>query len=258
MDPIVIPMRPVLLFVVVLARAGGLATFAPFWSNRSVPVRVRAVLALVLALVLTPAVAPRLPTPPADALGLAVVILGELLIGCGFGFAGRLVFSALDAAAEVFGQQLGLSLAGVIDPSTQARTTALGTIAQMFGLMVLLSADGHHWLLSATVQSFGSVAPGSFAGSRELAQLMLRLSADALAVGVALAAPSIIVLLAVEFLLAFVGRAAPQLQVILLGFPIKFIAGLWLMGSALYFMPGAVRGALNAIKGALGRVLEAM
>ncbi|MFN0087977.1 MAG: flagellar biosynthetic protein FliR [Blastocatellia bacterium] len=258
MDPIILPLRPVLIFAVVLARVGGLVTFAPFWSNRIVPARARAVLAVVLALALAPAVAPRLATPPGDALGLTMVILGELIIGCGFGFAGKLVFSALDAAAEVFGHQLGLSLAGTIDPSTQARTTALGTIAQMFGLMVLLATDGHHWLLSTTFHSFESVAPGSFAGSRELAHLLLRLSADALAVGVALAAPAIIVLLAVEFMLAFVGRAAPQLQVMILGFPVKFIAGLWLTGSALYFLPGAVRGALSAIKSALSRALGAM
>jgi flagellar biosynthetic protein FliR len=258
MDSIVIPLRPILIFVVVLARVGGLVTFAPFWGNRIAPPRVRALLAMAMALVLTPSVERHLATPPADALGLGMVILGELVIGCSFGFAGRLVFSALDMAAHVLGFQLGLSLAGTIDPSTQAQTTALGTIAQMFGLMALLLSDGHHWLLSAAIGSYGSVAPGSFAVTRELALLMLRLSADALAVGVALAAPAIVVLLAVEVTLAIVGRAAPQLQVMILSFPIKFAAGLWLIGAVLYVLPGAARGALSAIRGALGRVLGAL
>lgn len=258
MEPVIIPLRPVLVFVVVLARVGGLVTFAPFWSNRAAAARVRVTLAMVLALALTPAVAPRMATPPSDFIGLAVVIIGEMVIGCAFGLVGRLIFSALETASFVLGFQLGLSLAGTIDPATRAQTTALGTFAQMFGLMVLLGADGHHWLLIATVRSFNTVAPGGAGVSHALAQLLLRLSADALAVGLALAAPAIIVLLAVEFLLAIAGRAAPQLQVMLLGFPIKMLTGLWLLGAALYFMPGAFRNTFNAFQGGLSQALKAM
>jgi flagellar biosynthetic protein FliR len=258
MEPLIIPLRPVLLFVVVLARVGGLVTFAPFWSNQAANARVRVTLALVLALALTPAVAPRLVTPPSDVLGLAVVIIGEMVIGCAFGLVGRLIFSALEMAGFVLGFQLGLSLASTIDPATRAQTTALGTFAQMFGLMVLLGAEGHHWLLVATVRSFDTVAPGGTGVSQALAQLLLRLSADALAVGLALAAPAIMVLLAVEFLLAIAGRAAPQLQVMLLGFPIKMLAGLWLVGAALYFLPGAVRNAFNVFQTGLSQAIKAM
>ncbi len=257
MEPIILPLRPVLLFCVVLARVGGLVTFAPFWGNQAAAPRIRATLALVLALALTPAVAPRLATPPSDLLGLGIVIMLELVTGCVFGFTGRLIFSALDLAAQMLSLQLGLTLGSIIDPSTRAQSTALGTIAQMFGLMVLLAADGHHWVLAASVRSFDTVAPGGFLLNPALARLLLRLSADALAVGVALAAPAFIVLLAVEFALALLGRAAPQLQVMLLGFPVKFIAGLWLLGGTLYFLPGAVRGALSTLKGALAHVLAA-
>lgn len=258
MDPLILPLRPVLLFCVVLARVGGLVTFAPFWSNQAASPRIRAMLALVLALVLTPAVAARMATPPNDLLGFGVVIILELVTGCVFGFTGRLIFSALDLAAQMLSLQLGLTLGSIIDPSTRAQTTALGTIAQMFGLMVMLAADGHHWVLAATVRSFDTIAPGGFLMNPALARLLLRLSADALAVGVALAAPAIVVLLSVEFALALVGRAAPQLQVMLLGFPVKFIVGLWLMGGALYFLPGAVRGSLSAVKSSLAQVLAAM
>jgi flagellar biosynthesis protein FliR len=258
MEPLIIPTRPLLLFLVVLARVGGLVSFAPFWSNRAAAPRVRTTLALVLALALTPAVMPRMETPPSDPLGLAVVLIGELVIGCAFGLVGRLIFSALEMAAFVLGFQLGLSLSSTIDPATRAQTTALGTAAQMFGLLVLLGADGHYWLLIATVKSFDTIAPGGTGVSHALAQLLLRLSADALAVGLALAAPAIVVLLAVEFLLALAGRAAPQLQVMLLGFPIKMLAGLWLLGAALYFLPGALRNAFNTFQSGLGQALKSL
>ncbi len=98
----------------------------------------------------------------------------------------------------------------------------------------------------------------NFTFSPTLAQLFLRMSADALAVGVALAAPAIVVLLAVEFALAIAGRVAPQLQIMVLGFPIKITVGLWLIGASLYFLPGAVRHTIGSIRSGLTRVLAAM
>jgi flagellar biosynthetic protein FliR len=153
---------------------------------------------------------------------------------------------------------MGFSLAAAIDPSTQAQTAALGIIAQMLGLVIFMSADGHHWLLLATVHSFETVGPGGAHVSASLAGLFLRLSADALAVGVALAAPAIVMLLALEFALAVAGRAIPQIQVMVLGFPIKIAAGLWLIGASLYFMPGAIRETLGTMQHGLNRVMAAL
>ncbi|HYJ46543.1 MAG TPA: flagellar biosynthetic protein FliR, partial [Pyrinomonadaceae bacterium] len=132
------------------------------------------------------------------------------------------------------------------------------TVAQMLGLLVLLAGNGHHWLLTATIRSFETVAPGGFTVSPTLAELFVRMSADALAVGVALAAPAIVTLLVVEFAVAIAGRAAPQLQVMILGFPIKITVGLWLIGASLYFMPGAMRTTLSGIRQGLQHALAAM
>ena len=257
MEPITIPLRPVLVFVVVLARVGGLVTFAPFWSHRAVNARVRVVLALALALALTPVLSAQMPTPPGDLIGLAIVIGSELAVGCLIGWIGKMVFSALEIAAQIMGFQMGLSLAATIDPATKAQTAALGTIAQMFGLLVLLAANGHHWLLAAVVRSYRFIGQGEFAMTAGMAEVVLRLSAEALAAGVALAAPAIIVLVSVEFILAIAGRAAPQLQIMVLGFPIKIAVGLWLLGASLYFLPGAVRTIFGTINGAMKQALTA-
>jgi flagellar biosynthetic protein FliR len=258
METLTIPLRPILLYVVVLARVGGLVTFAPFWSHQAVTARVRASIAALLALVVTPVVAPRLNTPPTNMVELALVIGGELAIGCALGFVGKLVFSALEVAAQIIGFQLGLSMASVIDPATRAQTAALGTVAQMMGLMVLLAADGHHWLLRATVQSYTTVGPGGFVASAKLLEVMLRLSANALAVGVAMAAPAIVVLLAVEVLLGVMGRAAPRLELMVMSFPVKIAVGLWVIGGGLYFAPGALRATLDTMKQGVTALLKAM
>ncbi|HET6975104.1 MAG TPA: flagellar biosynthetic protein FliR [Pyrinomonadaceae bacterium] len=258
MDPFILPVKPVLIFLVVLARVGGLVTFAPFWGHKAAPVQIRILLALALALALTPPLVDRLPAPPDAPIALAVVLVLELVIGIVFGLVGKLVFSGLEVAAQVIGYQMGFSLASTIDPSTRAQTAALGIVAQMLGLVVFMAADGHHWLLRATVHSFQKIGPGQATISADLVQLFLRLSGDALAVGVALAAPAIVMLLAVEFTLAVIGRAIPQIQVMVLGFPLKIAAGLWLIGTSLYFMPGAIRATLVTIERGLGRAIAAL
>lgn len=256
MDTFEVPLHPLLVFFVVLARVGGLVTFAPFWSSKAVTAKVRVVLAFLLAIALTPAVMPRIPTPPDSFWALLPVMFGELAIGMVLGFVGKLVFSGFELAAHLLSSQMGFSLAGIIDPSTQAHTTTFGTIAQMFAMMILLTANGHHWFLAATVKSFSTTAPGSFALSYELLDLLIRFSSDALVVGVTLAAPAIIVLLAVEFALEIFGRTAPQFQVFILGFPLKIGVGLWLIGASLYFLPSAVRDVLGGIHEGLIKVLS--
>lgn len=233
-------------------------TFAPFWGHRAASTKIRVVLAMVLAIALTPVAMQKIQSPPAQLAALFPILLGEILIGLAMGFVGRIVFNALEVASHFIGAQMGFSLAGTIDPSTQAQTTAFGTIAQMLGMMILLSADGHHWFLTAAVKSFSTTAPGEFAVSPQLIEILVRLSADSLAVGVTLAAPAIIILLVVEFALETFGRAAPQFQIFILGFPIKIAVGLWLVGASLYFMPGALRTVLSGIYHNLARILAVM
>jgi flagellar biosynthesis protein FliR len=245
MELISIPLRPVLIFAVVLARVGGVVTFAPFWSHKAVNGRIRALLAMTVAFIVAPVVGAQMPTPPTELISLTLLLGGELIIGFILGFAGRLVFSALEMAASLLGFQMGLSLASTIDPATQAQTAALGILAQMFGLMVMLAADGHHWMLEITVQSYRFVTPGGFQLTGALAEIILRLSADAFAIGVALAAPAIVVLLALECLLAVANRVAPRLEVLILGFPLKIL-------------PGAVRTAFTTLRKAITQALGAM
>lgn len=258
MEPILIPLRPILIFAVVLARVGGVVTFAPFWNHKAVSNNIRALLALIIAIVIAPVVGARLPTPPTEIFSLMLVLGGELMIGFILGFAGRLVFSALEMAASLLGFQMGLSLASTIDPSTQAQTAALGILAQMFGLMIMLAANGHHWMLEVTVQSYQFVTPGGFHMTGALGETILRLSADALATGVALASPAIIVLLSIDTLLAVAARVSPRLEILILGFPLKIATGMWLLGASIYFMPGAIRTAFTSLRLAITRAIGAM
>ncbi|MCY7347162.1 MAG: flagellar biosynthetic protein FliR, partial [Pyrinomonadaceae bacterium] len=110
MENLIVPLRPFLVFLVVLARVGGLVTFAPFWSHKAATAKIRIVLAFVLALALTPVLMPKLAAPPSEIADLVLVLLGEVLIGMVLGFVGRVVFSAFELAAHLTAAQMGFSL----------------------------------------------------------------------------------------------------------------------------------------------------
>lgn len=258
MENFILPIHPVLIFLVVLARVGGIVTFAPFWAHNSISFKIRVIIAGILALVLTPILSAQLAMPPDEIGAFTMILLGELLIGLSLGFVGRLVFLGFELAANFLSAQMGFTLAGIIDPATKAQTTTFGILAQMLGIIVLLSIDGHHWFLISALRSFALTPPGAFEMSAGLLDIFLRLSANALMVGITLAAPAVIVLLVVEFGLEFFGRTAPQFQVFILGFPLKIGIGLWIIGSSLYFIPGNFRDVLQTIYTGLGEVLRVL
>ncbi|HMZ78484.1 MAG TPA: flagellar biosynthetic protein FliR [Acidobacteriota bacterium] len=250
-----VPIQMVLGFTIILARVGGLVTFAPFWGMGAASKQIRVVFALILACVVAPVVLPKLPPPPTELLQLAPILIMELVLGCALGFVGTLVLGAFEIAAHVLTSQMGFTLATTIDPTSRAQTTALGSFAQMLGLIVFVGMNGHYWFLTAVVQSFDTLPPGGFVMTAQTAHLLLRLSADALRIGLALAAPVIIVSLMVEFMLAIAGRTVPQLQILLSGFPIKILICLWLILLTLNFIPGSFRSVAGRTRSAIARVL---
>ncbi len=197
----------------------------------------------------------KIDAPQPEIYSLTLILLGELLIGVLMGYVGRIVFTGFEMAAHFLGNQMGFSLAGIIDPDTRAQTTTFGIGAQMLALTVMLTANGHHWFLIAAVKSYERVPPGGFNVSADLIDILIRMTASTLAVGLSLAAPAIIVLVVIEFGLEFFGRTAPQFQVFILGFPLKIGIGLTILGASLYFLPSAFREVLGAIYTGLDQVL---
>ena len=258
MDPFEVPLEPVLVFLVVLARIGGIVTFAPFWAAKTISVNIRVVLASVLALILTPFLMGRIEAPSPEVFSLGLVLLGELLIGLMMGYVGRIIFTCFEMAAHFLGNQMGFALAGIIDPNTNAQTTTFGIAAQMLSVLVLLGINGHHWFLVAAVKSYDHIGLGGFVITEDLVDVLIRMTANMLTVGLSLAAPAVIVLVVMEFGLEFFGRTAPQFQVFILGFPLKIGIGLMIIGASIYFLPAAFRDVLGGIYTGLEKVIAAM
>lgn len=210
-------------FVFPLARILALLAAAPPFNNAALSMRVRLMLGLAIAL----AVAPALGRPPAidPASGAGLLIMAEqMVIGYAMGFSMRLVFSAIDLTGNVLSTQMGLGFATSYDPMSTSQTPVVSEMIGFLALLMFLGIDGHLMILSTLTQSFRALPIGMLPGSASWSNL-----ANAVAIvfsaGLLLALPIIVALLITNTALGVLGRVAPQLNLIVIGFPVTIALG---------------------------------
>jgi flagellar biosynthesis protein FliR len=221
-------------FLLVSLRASCLLLFCPPWDSRIIPMRVRLFSILGLSLALTPVVASSLPPFPTNWIAGLFLVLREFLIGLGFGLIFRFIFAGIQMAGNLVAIQMGFGMATLIDPQTQAQNTFLAELMVLFATLIFLTMNGHHVLLRLLAQSFQEVPlgagislPGSlFAYIPGLGRLMYNLALQLLA-------PVLALLFLTQVSLGLVARAVPQIQVMIVGFPLTIALGLFFLSATL-------------------------
>lgn len=207
-----------------LARVLGLLSAAPLFSNRAVPVRVRLGLGVAVAFAVIPALPP-MPAVGAGS-GMALLILAQqAFIGIAIGFVMRLTFAAVDVMGELVGLQMGLSFATFFDPGSGAQTSVLAEFLGVLATLIFVAVDGHLMLVSVIVQSFDWLPVAAAPSSSGAWGFLVRHGATMFAAGVLLALPMVGALLITNIAMGVLSRAAPQLNLFAIGFPITLTVG---------------------------------
>jgi flagellar biosynthesis protein FliR len=219
--------------VLFLARVSGLVLVAPVFAARTVPVAVRTGIVLLLTVLLVPIA--RASTPSMAAITPAAVI-GETLVGFSIGLGAALLIGAAESAGEVLAIQIGLSGAAIVDPLSAHQATALGQFTQLFALSLLLSLDGHLVMLDSLASSLRHIPLGGAMDIRAGLGGLVSLGSQLFALGVQFAAPVVATILVANVALAVLSRAAPQLNILSLAFPIQIMVGLAAVVASLPFL----------------------
>lgn len=208
----------------VVSRLAGFVVVSPF-PGGNVPPLPKMALVVTLAYFVMSSMDPgALPTAIDGALlGASVVEVG---LGLALGFVFRVAFSAAEVLAQVSGQSIGLGMASTYDPHTESQESALGRVLILLAMLVAFAVGAHRVALSAVLGSFAALPVGTSVHLGNGAPVLLSLAGRALAEGVHLALPVIVITLGVQVALAFVARAAPSLQIFNIGMAILVAAGL--------------------------------
>ncbi len=213
-------------YATVLLRMIGLLYFLPIFGSQMIPTRMRFAFAAVLTVVFLPMV-PRLDLDTTNALAIAVVAVRELSVGFGLGLAAKMIFSGVDSAAGLVAGQSGFALASMVDPGSGDQGLAPTIFQNLLTISLFLAADLHHLFIRAVIASY-EVMPAAvklpwFGSLDRMTSLMgMRL----FTVAVELAAPALIVTISIDLVMGLVGRAMPQVPIVLVGYPFKLVAGL--------------------------------
>jgi flagellar biosynthetic protein FliR len=205
-------------------RVSGLMLFAPGLSNNAVPARTKIAFVVILVVLLWPVVpVPPMHVSPMQWTGIA---LNELLIGIIVGLLLNFIFDAAQFAGQVLGMQMGFSLVTMLDPQTQADSAVLSVFYQTIVLLIFFTLDVHHWVLRTLVSSFYYLPAGHSVLTFAHVNALLHTAAAIWVLGLQIAAPVLIATVIADFVLAFIGKASPQLLVLFVGLSIKSVLGM--------------------------------
>lgn len=218
-------------------RIAGLLMVAPVIGTRSVPTRIR----LMIAIAVTIAIVPVLPQPDiVDPLSLPGIFISieQILIGIAMGLSVRVIFVVLEIAGQAIGQLMGLMLASMVDPQNGNQVPIIGQFYLLLATLLFLTMDGHLFMIRHLAESFFLLPVGSGGVSREAIWAFLNWIGVVLATSVLIALPALVSMLIVNIGFGVMTRAAPQLNIFAVGFPVMIIIGILVIMFTLEgFMP---------------------
>ena len=232
-DIVTISAPTVQAFLLALLRVGGFIAAAPALSHRSVPMSVRIGLSLAIAWAIQPRIAAQMPAAPTHLLEFLVLGAGEVLVGVIIGFVFALLFSGLQAAGELVGLQVGFGLANVYDHTTERQMGVLGQFELLLGMLLFFAIDGHHLMLRAFFDSYRIVGPAGMSLTGTGMDLLIRTSTVLFVIAIKAAAPVMAAVFLTEIALGITARTVPQMNVFIIGFPLKIGVGLFMLAGAL-------------------------
>jgi flagellar biosynthesis protein FliR len=216
------------IWILVLARIGGVCMTAPMAAAPGVDRRLRIVLALGLGLVLLPVLEPMVSVPPVGP-AIAWMAALELLVGALLGWAAGLIVAGARQAGDLVAAQAGLSASVFLDPEAGAELTPLGHLYGLVALGVFLSLNGPLVLVGALVESYRTIPAGSLMVDDGTVTRTFTQLGGALLLTLQAAAPVAIALALAGLVLGWIGRLAPGIPLLALSLPARAILGIVLV-----------------------------
>ncbi len=240
-----------------LTRILGLISTAPLFGNVSVPARVKIGLGVLLSMIIAPTV-PTLPALDPMSLRGLLILVQQLVIGISMGFAMRIVFACIEMAGEISSMTMGLGFATFYDPQSRGHSSAISQFMALLMLMIYLATDLHLALLSTLAQTFVSLPISEAAISGAGFQQVAIWGGRIFSAGVQLSLPIVAALLITNMALGILTRAAPQLNIFAIGFPITLGVGLSMLALSLSYLAVPMEHVMREGVSAIQQITSAM
>lgn len=227
-------------FLLYFLRGAGFIFVIPFFSARGLPTQFKVALAGFLAYVFLAINQPLLPAAPMPMYEFVPKAVGELIIGLAMGFCVGLVFVAFQFAGNIFGYQMGLAIVNVLDPNTEEQVSLVGEFLFTVVALIFLNLNLHHAFIVFFGRGFEWVPVGGIDAAGFTLDGVARIATSLFITALQVAAPVVAALFMVDFGLGIIARVVPQMNVFLVGIPLKLGIGMFMLAVVVYLLEPVV------------------
>jgi len=240
-------------FCLVLVRSSAFVALCPPFNSPAIPVRVRIGFAVALSFLLAARIGEQVTDISTSALisGFA----SQFIAGLGLAAFVFVIFQALQSAGELIDLQVGFSMAALLDPLSGNMSAPIGRFHQLLGMTILFAINGHILVVRAFVESVNAAPLGKI-DTGALAEGLVKMLGILLVAAIEIALPVITALFLTEIALGLLGKAAPQLNILVIGFGLKALIAFSLLATTLVLLPGSTESIIGQGIRAAGKIFR--
>ena len=206
-----------LIFVLVLTRIGALVMTLPVLGGSNIPVQIRALLAVSIAMLIAP-LHWGMQLPDINNLAaLGMLMAREALLGLGLGTSVMILLSGMQLAGQVTSQMSGLSLADVANPTFDTTVPIISQLLESVAIALFFLLGGHRLVICSLLDSFHWLPPGAATLPDDIAQTLVQVTAHSFHVGIRASAPVMVAMFLAVLVVALISRTLPQLNAMAIG-----------------------------------------
>lgn len=216
------------ILLLILARVAGIFVTAPVFSDNTISRSFKSALLFSISFLLWFVIPFPEKSLPNDMLLFMFGVGQEFFIGYILGSVTKIIFNGVEAAGDIMGAQMGLSVASMLDPSTGRQTVVTARLLRWIIVIIFLSIDGPHFILTALYKSYDALPLLNTWNFGTAANEAASMVGSVFTIAVQMAAPILLVIFLLDFSFGLVSRVAPQVNVFQLGFQMKPVLGMFI------------------------------
>jgi len=217
------------LFVMVFMRVTGVFIVSPIFGRQSLPAYYKVGFAFFITLIVTLSTPVIMPASFGTAWEYALLATREFIVGACIGFIPYLMFSTIYIAGQLIDMKIGFSMVNVLDPVSNIQIPITANFYYIICMLMFISVNAHHIVILTISRSYGIIPLGSLNIGGDVIRSLIRLFSDVFIVGFRIAAPIVFTTLLTDVTLGIISKAMPQINVFMVGMPLKILVGVGIM-----------------------------
>ncbi len=229
-----------IIFLIILIRVSSIIIFAPVFSSSSIPPQLKIAFCLIFTIVLFSTVKPYIHITSLNALVIFSIIVRELALAILLALTVHFIWSGVELGAQLVGFNMGFAIANVLSPEQNIQISVLSEFESIFAILVFLAINGHYAFIKALAFSFKVIPVGGFITNQGIFEIFNRLVSMLFTVSFSVLAPAILALFITQVVFGLIARTMPQINIMIVAFPLSIAIGFITLGASFMFMSDAL------------------